>query len=280
MFFHCAFQPALRAHGLPSCNDRSDEFGGFFAGLYNRGPVVCPLCGQQKARRACPALGRQICAICCGTKRLTEIACPNDCVYLAVAREHPPAVAVRRHKHDVAALVRHLRDLGEQQSQLFFLIATFLLRYEPPELNPLVDEDVAEGMDALAATFETAARGVIYEHRAASLSAERLVNGLKPLLTTAGQTVGSAFQRDASVVSRRTATAARRDAGRCRQSPGVPRFDGACDSHAGRGDRRPRRGRLEDRRWSACHHSLSGSEDQAGQRGSFRSRRSRRPFLI
>jgi len=102
-----------------------------------------------------------------------------------------------------------MRDLGEQQSQLFFLIATFLLRYEPPELNPLIDEDVAEGMDALAATFETAARGVIYEHRAASLSAERLVNSLKPLLTKAGQTLGSAFQRDASVVLRRIATAAR-----------------------------------------------------------------------
>jgi hypothetical protein len=171
--------------------------------------VLCPLCGQQKARRACPALGRQICAICCGTKRLTEIACPSDCVYLAVAREHPPAVAVRRHKHDVAALVRHMRDLGEQQSHLFFLIATFLLRYEPPELNPLIDEDVAEGMDALAATFETAARGVIYEHRAASLSAERLVNGLRPLLMKAGQTLGSAFQRDASVVLRRIAAAAR-----------------------------------------------------------------------
>jgi hypothetical protein len=171
--------------------------------------VVCPLCGEHKARRACPALGRQICAVCCGTKRLTQIACPSDCVYLAIARDHPPAVVVRQHKHDVAALVRHMRDLGEQQSQLFFLIATFLLQYQPPELNPLIDEDVAEGMDALAATFETAARGVIYEHRAASLSADRLVSGLKPLLTEAGQTLGSAFQRDASVVLRRIAAAAR-----------------------------------------------------------------------
>jgi hypothetical protein len=130
-------------------------------------------------------------------------------VYLAAAREHPPAIAVRRQKHDVETLVRYMRDFNEPQSQLFFLIATFLLQYQPPELSPLVDEDVAEGMEALAATFETAARGVIYDHRAASLPAERLASGLKPILTEAGRTGGSAFQRDASVVLRRLATAAR-----------------------------------------------------------------------
>ncbi len=53
--------------------------------------MTCPLCSQRKARRACPALGHQICAVCCGTKRLTQIPCPSDCVYLASAREHPPA---------------------------------------------------------------------------------------------------------------------------------------------------------------------------------------------
>src|SRR5436190_794862 len=32
--------------------------------------VTCPLCGQRKARRDCPAVGQRICAVCCGTKRL------------------------------------------------------------------------------------------------------------------------------------------------------------------------------------------------------------------
>jgi hypothetical protein len=171
--------------------------------------LVCPQCGERKARRACPALGVQICTVCCGTKRQTLITCPSDCVYLAVAREHPPAVALRRQQHDVGAVVRCLRDLSERQSELFFLIVSFLLGYEPPELHPLIDEDVAEAMDALAATFETAGRGVIYEHRPASLAGERLASGLKPLLTEAGRTGGSAFQRDASVVMRRVAAAAR-----------------------------------------------------------------------
>jgi hypothetical protein len=170
---------------------------------------MCPLCGQRKARRGCPALGKQICAVCCGTKRLTEIRCPATCPYLTVAREHPPAVTVRQNLHDLTSFVRFVRDLNERQSRLFFLIVTFLVRYEAPELQPLIDEDVTQAMAALAATFETASRGVIYEHRAPSLSAERVVNGLKPLLTEAGQTGGTAFQRDAGVVLRRIESAGR-----------------------------------------------------------------------
>jgi len=170
--------------------------------------VICPLCGQRKARRACPALGKQICAVCCGTKRLTEIACPADCPYLAAAREHPPAAALRQQQHDVALLVRFVRDLNERQSQLLFLIVTFLVHYEAPELQPLIDEDVTQAVGALAATFETASRGVIYDHQAGSPSAERLVNGLKPLLSKVEEGGGTVFQRDAGVVLRRIEMAA------------------------------------------------------------------------
>ena len=50
---------------------------------------------------------------------------------------------------------------------------------------------------------------MIYEHRPASLPAERLVAALKPLLAEAGGTGGSAFDRDAAVVLRRVEDAAR-----------------------------------------------------------------------
>jgi hypothetical protein len=102
-----------------------------------------------------------------------------------------------------------MRDFNERQSQLFFMIATVLARYEPPELQPLIDDDVREAAAALAATFETASRGVIYDHRPASLSAERLVGTLKPLLAEAGKGGGSSFERDAAVVLRRVEEAAR-----------------------------------------------------------------------
>jgi len=142
-------------------------------------PVVCPLCGNRRARRGCPALGKQICAICCGTKRLVEIDCPADCVWLASAREHPPAAAVRQQQRDVARLLQMVRDFSERQSQFFSMIGTFLVGYQAPEFQPLIDDDVAEGMTALAGTFETASRGVIYEHRPATLAAERLIAALK-----------------------------------------------------------------------------------------------------
>jgi len=164
---------------------------------------LCPLCGTRRARRGCPALSQQICPVCCGTKRLVQIQCPSDCVWLASAREHPPAVIVRQQQRDVGLLVQFMRDFSERQSQIFFLVVTFLVRYEPPELQQVIDDDVAEGMAALASTFETASRGVIYEHRPASLQAERLIAALKPLLAEARRGAGTPFERDAAVVLRR-----------------------------------------------------------------------------
>jgi hypothetical protein len=147
--------------------------------------------------------------VCCGTKRLVEIPCPSDCPYLAASREHPPAAAVRQQQRDVGLLVHGVRDLSERQAQLFFMINGFLQRYEAPELQAIVDGDVAEAMAALAGTYETAARGVIYEHRPAALPADRLATALKPVIAEAGRHGGSAFERDAAVVLRRIEETAR-----------------------------------------------------------------------
>jgi hypothetical protein len=171
--------------------------------------MTCPLCGRRKARRACPALGHQICAVCCGTKRLTEIQCPSDCIYLTSSREHPPAVVVRQQQHDIGWLVHAMRDFNDRQSRLFVLICTFLTRYQPDELQTLADVDVVEAAGALASTFETAVRGVIYEHRAESIPAERLAAALRPALAEAGKNGGTSFDRDAAVVLRRLSDAAR-----------------------------------------------------------------------
>jgi hypothetical protein len=165
--------------------------------------VLCPLCGVRRARRGCPALGKQICAVCCGTKRLVQIQCPSDCTWLASARDHPAAAVVRRQQRDVGTLVQMMRDFNDRQSQILFLVASFLIAYEPPDFQSVIDHDVAEAAASLAATFETAARGVIYEHRPASLPAERLVTALKAVLAEAAQGASSSFDRDAAVVLRR-----------------------------------------------------------------------------
>jgi hypothetical protein len=164
---------------------------------------MCPLCSKRKARRECPALGQLICPVCCATKRQIEIRCPPDCVYLTSAREHPAAAVVRRQQQDVALVISFVRDLNTQQSELFLLTSDFLARYPAPSLQPIIDDDVMEAAGALAATFETAVRGVIYEHRPASVPAERLLAGLKAMYTEAGKHRGTAFEREAAVVLRR-----------------------------------------------------------------------------
>jgi len=139
---------------------------------------------------------------------MVEIACPSDCPWLASAREHPPAAAVRRQRRDLGLLVDFMHDFNERQSQLFFLITTFLNEYRPAALQAIVDDDVAEAVEALASTYETAARGVIYEHRPSSLPAGRLLGELKPLVAEAGKGLGSSYEREAAIVLRRVREAA------------------------------------------------------------------------
>src|SRR5918996_2396341 len=144
--------------------------------------MQCPSCGQRKARRACPALGSNICQVCCGTKRLAEIKCPADCGYLASAREHPAAVVRRRQERDVAQLLPTIRHLTERQYQLFFLFHTMIARFTPRGFSRLVDADVAEAVSAVAAPLETAARGAIYEHTPQGPPAQALARELNTML--------------------------------------------------------------------------------------------------
>ena len=144
--------------------------------------MVCPSCGQRKGRRECPALRASICTICCGTKRLVEIQCPETCSHLAAAREHPAAVVRRQQERDVAVLLPTISHLTERQQQLFFLIHSVIARHKPEGFSRIVDEDVADATGAVAATLETAGRGVLYEHKPASLPAQRLAREITTMI--------------------------------------------------------------------------------------------------
>src|SRR5262245_17311550 len=106
--------------------------------------MTCPLCRQRKAKRSCPAVGQDICAVCCGTKRLVEIACPATCVYLESAQRHPAAVVKRQQEADLTVLMGALGRVSEPQLQLFFLIQSFITRFgaKSDGLGRLVDADV------------------------------------------------------------------------------------------------------------------------------------------
>lgn len=171
--------------------------------------MACPLCGQRKARRHCPALREPICTVCCGTKRLTEIQCPADCVYLASAREHPAAVVRRRQQEAVARLLPSIRQLSERQQQLFFLFHTAIARHSPSGFARLADSDVAEAAGTLASTLETAARGVLYEHVAQSPVAQALAAELKTLLARMREQGATVYDGEVAITLRAVEQGAR-----------------------------------------------------------------------
>jgi len=164
--------------------------------------MTCPLCGQRKARRTCPALGQTICSVCCATKRLVEIDCPDDCPHLSSAREHPAAQVKRQQERDVAVLLPSIRHLTERQHQLFFLFHSAIARHTPQGFTRLVDEDIEHAAAAVAATLETAARGVIYEHSASSLPAQRLATDLTALLAQIREQGGTVSDAEAAIALR------------------------------------------------------------------------------
>jgi hypothetical protein len=122
---------------------------------------------------------------------LTEIRCPATCFYLQSARAHPAAVEQRQREHDVALIVPTIRDLTQRQQQLFFLLLGVIRAQANDPLRPIIDADVADAAAALAATYETGARGVIYEHRTQSLPAQRLVSDLQAAVADIGRDGGS-----------------------------------------------------------------------------------------
>ena len=125
---------------------------------------------------------RDICTVCCATKRLTEIRCPPDCRYLASAKSHPPAAVQRQHERDARFLLSIVAELPPQQYELFFFVQNRLHEAAGTADPPIDDRTVRETAEALAGTYDTASKGIIYEHQAPSLPAERLSRALRPLL--------------------------------------------------------------------------------------------------
>lgn len=149
--------------------------------------------------------------MCCGTKRLVEIACPPTCIYLESAQRHPAAVVKRQYEVDLRVLMQALGPITEPQLQLFFVIQSFISRFKPQGVGRLLDADVATAAGALAATLETASRGVVYEHPATSPAGETLRRELKNLLAEIGRSHGSRVEREAVEVLRGIERGAKHD---------------------------------------------------------------------
>lgn len=170
--------------------------------------MTCPQCGQRKGKRACPALGETICPVCCATKRLVSIRCPRDCAHLTAARAHPAASVRRQQESDLRILLGGMNRLSEGQLRLLFLVLSYLSRPAGPGLPRLSDAEAADAASAVAATFETASRGIFFEHPASTAAGQRASAELVALLRDAGKGGGARFEREVAEVLREIARAA------------------------------------------------------------------------
>ncbi len=181
--------------------------------------MMCPLCQKRPTKRDCPALGREICPTCCATKRLVEISCPADCRHLEAAQRHPAAVVKRQIDRDVTVLMATTGRLSEQQLQLFFLVQSIILGYQPDGLVRVVDTDVAQAAGALANSLETSSRGVIYEEATPSLVAEALRKEIRTLVDEITKNGGSRAEREVATVLRGIERGANHQGGQVDEGP-------------------------------------------------------------
>jgi hypothetical protein len=175
--------------------------------------VTCTLCNKRPAKRACPALHRDICPVCCATKRLKEISCTDDCRYLEAAQRHPAASVKRQIDADVTVLMGTIGRLTEQQLQLLFLLQSMVISYKPEGLARLSDADVALAAGALAGSLESSSKGVIFEESTPSVVAEGLRRALRPLIDEVTKGGGSRVEREVALVLRGIERGAKHEGG-------------------------------------------------------------------
>ncbi|HTU98989.1 MAG TPA: hypothetical protein VMF13_00510 [Luteitalea sp.] len=144
--------------------------------------AACPVCGGGKAKRSCPALGQVICATCCGTKRQIEIHCPDGCGWLQAARAHPHAALQRQQERDSALVVPLVEELSDTEYGVLMTCLQAAVTVRPDIAPPPLDTDLEQAAVALAATAETATRGVLYEHHPEGPVAARLALAMREAL--------------------------------------------------------------------------------------------------
>lgn len=131
-----------------------------------------------------------------------EVNCPPDCPYLSASRQHPPAVKRREQMRDLEVLLSAAGEMTRAQGDLLFATLVMLVDLPSDGLLRSTDDEVAEAAASIAATLETAERGLIFEHRPPSLAAERLARILRERLDALEGDSRPGFRRDLAVALR------------------------------------------------------------------------------
>lgn len=120
----------------------------------------CQSCQKRRARRHCPGLRGEICAVCCGTERENTIDCPLDCEHLQEARRHEqPAAIDAIPNQDIRVSEEFLRE----HEPVLLWISMGLA--QAIEQQRAVDSDALEALESIIKTYRTRESGLIYESR-------------------------------------------------------------------------------------------------------------------
>jgi len=141
--------------------------------------MKCLLCGQRKGKRFCPAKNALICASCCGTKRIVEIDCPSNCVYLREGQGHEARQKYNRQFQTLdPGQQRLLLQVGEQFPDVLLSLEA-VLAAAARSRRYLSDQNALQAVAVLLQDYETENKGVLYERKAGSLDAQTLVDALR-----------------------------------------------------------------------------------------------------
>ena len=176
--------------------------------------MPCPLCSTRPAKRRCPALHQDDLRRCAaGPSGWSRSGAPPTAGTSRRRAGIPAASVQRQHELDVALLLPAMTGFTDRQSRFFFLFQSIALRHPSDPLRPLLDADVAEAAATMAATLETASRGVIYDQAAAALNAQELAGAFAHAFEEIVQQVQgprTPLERDAARALRGIEEAARR----------------------------------------------------------------------
>jgi hypothetical protein len=145
--------------------------------------MKCIACGKRKGKRFCPSKNSHICAQCCGEKRVIEINCPADCVYLTSGQSYQwvKKIATRSQHSDDPLLQKKLNETRQVFIEVLFEMEAAIVKYAAG-LRSLKDEHILEAVTLLMDTYQTEQKGLIYEHTSPNPLVQSLFRDLRVCL--------------------------------------------------------------------------------------------------
>ncbi|MEO5922489.1 MAG: hypothetical protein ABIR70_01545 [Bryobacteraceae bacterium] len=141
--------------------------------------IQCKICNQRRAKRHCPGVDGEICAICCAEGREITIDCPRECPHLREARGHEAKIVLTADQvpnRDIEVS----EDFVRHHEHLVLMLGNTITR--AMEKGKAVDSDAREAIEAMIQVYRGLESGLIFESRLANPYAADIQDALKSMI--------------------------------------------------------------------------------------------------